>query len=214
MSELRPAAWTKRSTTTRAEGILERLKEWLVRQNARSIEPAAYDPSHLGDAIAMRTEWGPAAQGGTSLRTHRLLHVGPRRRAEFHPTVGARAFFAVFTMIGLGVFAGFATAATQSIRTGSWLVAIFMLVPILIGGVFAALGAWLWWFYGAPVVFDRQRGEYWKGRTSPAEAGNRHTFKERMNVVDHGNRESLRKDAAELARFLGNPLWDATDPPG
>ena len=31
----------------------------------------------------------------------------------------------------------------------------------------------------------------------------------RLNVVDHGNREQLRADAATLARFLGKPLWDA-----
>jgi hypothetical protein len=245
MNAPRPSAWAP-STPTRHGGVVERLKAWVEKQNARAIEPVPYDPSHLGDDIAMRTDWGPAVQGGANFRTHRLLHVGPRR-AEFHTTIGARAFFGVFTLIGLGVAAGFVTGATASLRSGSWLVAIFMLIPITIGGAFAALGTWLWWHYGAPVVFDKQRGEYWKGRTSPAEVGNRHTFKERvqldrihalqlvsehvksddssyhsyelnlvlkdgarMNVVDHGKLESLRKDAQELARFLGKPLWDAT----
>jgi hypothetical protein len=31
----------------------------------------------------------------------------------------------------------------------------------------------------------------------------------RLNVVDHGNINSLRKDARQLADFLGKPLWDA-----
>jgi hypothetical protein len=32
----------------------------------------------------------------------------------------------------------------------------------------------------------------------------------RLNVVDHGNRNILSKDAETLAAFLGKPLWDAT----
>jgi hypothetical protein len=239
------ARGARRTRTRAGEGIVERVKAWLEKQ-ARTVEALPYDPSQLGDDVAMRTEWGPAAQGGANFRTHRLLHVGPRR-AEFHTTIGARVFFGAFTLIGLGVAAGFVTAAILSLRSGSWLVAIFMSIPISIGGAFAALGTWLWWRHGAPVVFDRQRGEYWKGRASPAEVGNRHALEERvqldrihalqlvaehvkgddssyhsyelnlvlkdgarMNVVDHGKLESLRKDAEELARFLGKPLWDAT----
>jgi hypothetical protein len=32
----------------------------------------------------------------------------------------------------------------------------------------------------------------------------------RVNVVDHGNLEQIRKDAGTLSRFLGCPVWDAT----
>jgi hypothetical protein len=32
----------------------------------------------------------------------------------------------------------------------------------------------------------------------------------RINVVDHGNLEHLRADAQTLGRFLGKPIWDAT----
>lgn len=31
----------------------------------------------------------------------------------------------------------------------------------------------------------------------------------RVNVVDHGNLNSLRKDAKHLSSFLGKPVWDA-----
>ncbi|MCA9101099.1 MAG: hypothetical protein KDA63_08120 [Planctomycetales bacterium] len=34
----------------------------------------------------------------------------------------------------------------------------------------------------------------------------------RVAVVDHGNRQRLRDDAAQLAEFLDVPLWDATTP--
>jgi len=36
----------------------------------------------------------------------------------------------------------------------------------------------------------------------------------RLNVVDHGNIDSLRNDARELATLLGRPVWDATRPGG
>ncbi len=32
----------------------------------------------------------------------------------------------------------------------------------------------------------------------------------RLNVVDHGNINKLRKDAAKLSTFLGKPVWDIT----
>ncbi len=33
----------------------------------------------------------------------------------------------------------------------------------------------------------------------------------RINVINHGKRSKLRKDAVALSRFLRKPLWDATD---
>lgn len=222
------------------------LREWVEKLAATRIEAVDYDPARLGDEIALRTEWVPAAKGGANFRTHRLKHTGPRR-AEFRVTGGFVAFFVVFTLIGLGVSLGFGAGALAGLRSGS-LWSLFMIVPILIGGGFAAIGVWMGWVHGAPAVFDKQRGEYWKGRVSPAEASNRHTIRERvpldhihalqllrerctgndasyysyelnlvlkdgtrMNVVDHGNRERLRRDAEELAKFLGRPLWDASE---
>ncbi|MBI4429021.1 MAG: hypothetical protein HY562_07865 [Ignavibacteriales bacterium] len=32
----------------------------------------------------------------------------------------------------------------------------------------------------------------------------------RLNVVDHGSLEKLRKDAKTLSKFLGKPIWDAS----
>jgi hypothetical protein len=221
------------------------LKEWIEKLKVSARTPVAYDPSQLGDEVALRTDWGPAVSGGTSFRTHRLVHAGPRR-AEFRVTGGAIVFFGVFTLIGLGVFLGFARGAVRGLLSGS-LMSLFMIIPIVVGGGFVAIGVGMWWHYGAPAVFDKQRGEYWKGRRSPAESANRHTVKERvqldriyalqlikehctgdessyysyelnlvledgtrLNVVDHGNQDMLRRDAEELAKFLGRPLWDAT----
>jgi len=32
----------------------------------------------------------------------------------------------------------------------------------------------------------------------------------RLNVIDHGNLDALRRDAGEIAAMLGKPVWDAT----
>jgi len=58
------------------------LRDWIEKLKVTKKEPVAYDPAHLGDDIALRTDWGPAASGGSNFRTHRLIHAGPRR-AEF-----------------------------------------------------------------------------------------------------------------------------------
>lgn len=34
---------------------------------------------------------------------------------------------------------------------------------------------------------------------------------DRLNVIDHGNRTKLRNDAEVLSKFLGKPIWDATE---
>lgn len=33
----------------------------------------------------------------------------------------------------------------------------------------------------------------------------------RYNILRHGNKRQIRRDAKKLAKFLGKPLWDATD---
>jgi len=33
----------------------------------------------------------------------------------------------------------------------------------------------------------------------------------RINVVDHGNKNKLRKEANNLSAFLAKPVWDAID---
>jgi hypothetical protein len=36
----------------------------------------------------------------------------------------------------------------------------------------------------------------------------------RLNVIDHGDLEIVRRDAGQLARFLQVPVWDKTQPDG
>jgi hypothetical protein len=56
-----------------------------------------------------------------------------------------------------------------------------MILPLMIGLVFAGVGGVTTtncvYFGLAPIVFDKRRGEYWKGRTAPYEAANREGMK-------------------------------------
>lgn len=216
----------------------------LVRALKRlTVEPVAFDPSIIGDDLALRTEWSPASGGGASFGTHRLVSVDPDR-LEFKATAGAVVFYAIFLVVGLAVVAGFSLA----IATGGWQEqGLPRYLPLAIGTVFTIVGGSLLYSGVAPIVFDRRRGEYWKGRVAPSDVANPssiddHTELDRIHalqiisercrgnkssyysyelnlvlddgtrlaVVDHGDLDRVRADAATLARFLDRPVWDAT----
>ena len=221
--------------------MFEKLREKLKRVR---LEPVAYDPSPLGDEVAARTAWTPAKSGGASFNTH-LLTLGPAR-AEFRATKGAWAFYLAFFVTGVVTLIGSSVAIVLGFRSD--LDAWFMIfLPFLVGGVFTVAGGFMLYHGAAPIVFDKQRGEYWKGRASPADAGAHRAVKQharldrihalqmvaelctsddssyysyelnlvlkdatRLNVIDHGRLDELRRDADALARFLDKPLWDAT----
>ena len=212
----------------------------LVRKLQKlTVEAVPFDPSALGDEIALRTEWTPAKGGGANFQTHRLVEID-MHRTEFRATPGMVLFGALFTSIGLGAMAIMVVANRDDANFA-------LFVPVLIGLVFTAIGAGILYFGLAPIVFDKRRGEYWKGRTAPYEAANRESLKHyaelegiralqiikerctsknssyysyelnlvledgsRLNVIDHGNLERLREDARRLSAFLGKPLWDGT----
>ncbi len=65
----------------------------------RGTGDAGFDPSVFDDPVALETEWVPAASGGASFRTHQLI----QRSAgciEFAPTLGAKAFYLLFFLVG------------------------------------------------------------------------------------------------------------------
>jgi hypothetical protein len=225
---------------------LDMLRKIAQRLKRLTVEPVGFDPSGLDDPLALRIEWSPARGGGASFRTHKLVQVDPMR-LEFRASGGALVFYAVFLLMGIGVLVGFSIASSSGALTadGSWTPAF--LLPMAVGLVFTVAGGSMLYFGAAPIVFDKRRGEFWKGRTAPYEVTRRDDLKHyaaleqihalqlvseycrssdssyysyelnlvledgsRINVVDHGNREELRKDAESLSVFLEKPVWDGT----
>ncbi len=205
--------------------------------------PPPFDPALFGDPLAAQTAWTPLKGGGASFRTHKLAPASAGR-LEFRATAGARLFYLLFLVAGLAVAIG--------IPAGEYFKGTFsfgsdLLFPLLFGLLFASAGGGLLVVGTRPIIFDKVRGFYWKGRKAPyalpnaahhkhaARLGDIHALQllaehcrgknssyysyelnlvlnngQRLNVVDHGNRETLRADAAVLSRFLGKPVWDAT----
>jgi hypothetical protein len=138
------------------------LRAALRKLKQLSVEPVPFDASALGDEVALQTSWTPAKGGGASFQTHRLVDVD-HQRSEFRATKGALAFAAVFMAFGL--------IPIPIIVVAEGLGAA-MIMPIVISMIFVGIGAAMLWFNLAPIVFDKRRGEYWKGRVAPYEASN------------------------------------------
>lgn len=142
------------------KGLIEKLKH-LTR------EPVPYDPSVLGDPIAMQTEWTPAKKGGASFRTHKLVNVDSFRM-EFRPSAGAKAFYGLFLVIGIGVLVGFFVSGLpgRAMSMGG-MFALPLLVPMIVGVVFTITGGAMLYYAASPRVFDKRRGVFWRGRSTP-----------------------------------------------
>ncbi len=151
------------------------VRDLIRKLQSLKIEAVPFDPSSLNDEVATRTGWNPAKGGGASFQTHRLVEVDPHR-TEFRAVPGALAFYGVFLVIGLVVPTIIVFAALQDTSSsGAGIVA--MILPLFVGVLFVGIGGGMMYFGLAPIVFDKRRGEYWKGRTAPYEAANRESMK-------------------------------------
>ena len=137
-------------------------------QNLRSGErkPAAFDPSCFGDPIAMRTGWTPAKSGGTHFRTHKLVAVDADR-LEFQLATQAKVFFLPFLLIGIGVPL---ISLYSKISSGSLEFDLEAIGLLVFTAVFLLLGMWVFLFFSKPIVFDKRKGLFWKGRREPDRA--------------------------------------------
>ncbi len=144
--------------------MFEKLKQKLRMLTA---VPAPFDPSRFGDPLASQIDWTPAKRGGTNFRMHKLISVGPNR-VEFRASIGAKLFSLLFFFLGLGVFVAL-SASSFSGATATFFDAGF-LVPLLISLVFIVLGGYLFYSGTKPIVFEKARGVFWKGRKGPDEA--------------------------------------------
>jgi hypothetical protein len=123
-------------------------------------EPDPFDPSRFGDPVAEQTNWTPAKRGGANFRTRKLIMVTPNR-IEFRASLAAKIFFSSFLLGGMGFAVG---VYLSHFSTGAFPFDPDMLVPLFAGIGFAILGGFLLYFGTAPIVFDKSRGFFCKGR--------------------------------------------------
>ena len=153
--------------------MLQKLTRWLESRLPRE---ARVDPARFGDEVALKTEWTPLKPGGANFRTRRLVQVSPHR-LEFRSVRGILFFCWLLLLCGLGAVAAGLIQVSSPPRQDA-------VAPLLIGAALAAAGGSLLYFCAAPVVFDAQRGLFWKGRRSPDEAFNLREIKKAAKLGD------------------------------
>jgi len=150
-----------------------------IVQQLQSVKRSATEPdlSRFDDPVARQTEWTPAKGGGTNFLTHSLVQVHSNR-FEFCSSPGAKIFAAIFFTAGtvISIFGGY------TLYRGAQSFAVEMMVPLLVGGIFAVAGGWMYRSFTAPIVFDSRQGYFWKGRTAPRHVANLDAIKELAEI--------------------------------
>ena len=117
------------------------------------------------DPIATQTDWSPLKRDGFNFCKHRL------KKKDFHqmvfrPTVGYRLFCGIFLAVGVGVpIADLSNWPSFSANKDDWILPIF-------GLVFAGIGGGMMFFALSPIVFDKRRRYFWRGRSRPEQVEN------------------------------------------
>lgn len=184
-----------------------------------------------GDSVARSTSWEPLVRGGANFKTRDLVVARPDR-LEFRASITARVFGGAFLAMGLGVIA-------LGIIDPHWMPVLFGLVFAGAGVALLYFGATpvvfdkrqrAFWrgrtepnaainramlkhytelkaIHALQIIRERVRGQkrsYWSYELNLVlEDGGR------INVTDHGDYPTLRRNADTLSAFLERPLWDA-----
>jgi hypothetical protein len=142
-----------------APGFLQRLQ-------GLGTPRGAFDPTRIDDPLAMKTEWSPMKGGGGNLRTHKLVEVDPDRLA-FRATTGGLIFALGFLLSGVLVSGFMLKDVVSGLSKGIMNLNGFL--GLLIGLLLSAGGAYMLYSWTTPIVFDRRKGLFWKGRNEPYE---------------------------------------------
>ncbi len=136
--------------------MLKKLKKFA---GSLATPPVQLNISQFNDPIANTISWEPAKRGGTNFKTHKFYSDG-FNRAEFKMSVGSKVFAYLFMLVGAGMPAIF-------IYSGEFNTIQETLMLIGFGSIFVAVGGFMYYFYGRPIVFDKMKGFYWKGWKKP-----------------------------------------------
>jgi len=150
------------------------LKEFAEKIRTMAENQTHFDPMVFDDPLASKTAWTPAKSGGANFGTHQLVSVGSSR-LEFHVSVAAYVFYAIFLLVGLGVMVGVTVA---NMRSGQPMLRSDFIVPVLIGLLFFVVGGVMLRVGTKPIVFDKTRGMFWKGRVAPDQVFDRSQIKD------------------------------------
>lgn len=112
------------------------------------------------DRFAAAVSWKPLLPGGSNVTTHKLEYVSEELVA-FASTIGARLFTLAFAGIGGLVFLMGLVLLNSA---NNFFPAIMM---TSFGALFAIVGIWMFFRFDEAIMFDKERGLYWKANKPP-----------------------------------------------
>ncbi|MCF7956722.1 MAG: hypothetical protein K9M75_13045 [Phycisphaerae bacterium] len=143
-------------------------RKFLDKLKKLSLERETSITSRFNDPIVPKTKWFMISKHGANFRTHNLKKVN-LNRLEFKPTVLAILFFLAFFIPSIVTSIWFTNIlhakGASNLTFGDFAV-------LLCGILFAVFGCFLCHLITKPIVFDKQCGYFWKGRTAPNESIN------------------------------------------
>jgi len=130
------------------------LTRMFAQTGNQNLQHAFPRPPHLDDGVAEKTGWSPLKGRG---RTRRIRTVGANR-LEFRVLPEAVSIYVYFMIIGTVSF--FAILSQPRLSLGS--VALALTCALLFVGCGLVI-----FYLTNPLVFDKIRGFFWKGRKKP-----------------------------------------------
>jgi uncharacterized integral membrane protein len=120
-------------------------------------------PAGQNSSAARQVQTNPIKGGGASFCTHRLVET-TLDRIEFKAAPGAIIFYLIFLLMGIGA----AVFCVRNALSGKHpFLSADIIMPGLIGTIFATIGGCMLYFGTAPIGFDKRNDYFWKGRKSP-----------------------------------------------
>lgn len=114
--------------------------------------PREFDPSYFNDPIALQTGWNSNSSYDSEIRVNQLIKVNANR-LEFQSTFNSKLPFFIFLSCGIiFIFVYFFLSEALSFMG--------VFIPLL----FIITSCILLYLLNIPVVFDKQKGLFWKGR--------------------------------------------------
>ena len=156
----------------------EKLSKALLNFTYRHDIPV--DASQFNDPVALQTDLAPTRSGHSSFRSYKLS-VNTSERLKFKATITALFCYFFIFFIGAALLYWF---AHETISSEGLELTIQTILLLLIAITFMGLGGWLYYFESLPIVFDKQKGFFWKGRKAPDEVFDTQTLRAHAAIED------------------------------
>jgi hypothetical protein len=151
------------------------------------------DPSRFDDPVAMQTEWFAVNGGALNFRTQKLVQID-HSELQFKTFLLLKLISFLFLVAGLGL-----TYANTLALSGQDSYSIDSML-ITIGLSLAIMGGCMLYSSIIPIVFDKSRGFFWKGRKAPVNNGN--PLKDCVELVRIHALQLIRSRAGSSSRYV------------